>query len=170
MNRQIIILSALLAFFIAFNYGIYSVFTYRYIDRSDFAAGHSINPEKYLPFYENSQIVKFNSELTLTENLPRLDGATAFLPVYSAFMNAIYPSGSSNYQNGNFTVDSLLQCRQTGGAYRAIVDGETDIIFVFGPSAEQAKYAADNDVELVYVPIGVEAFVFVVSANNVVTA
>ena len=34
-------------------------------------------------------------------------------------------------------------------AYKAIVDGTTDILFCAGPSAEQKQYAIDQGVELV---------------------
>ena len=52
-----------------------------------------IKIHEYLPFEENSKIVKKDSEtLKLTENLPKIDGAAALFPVYSAFVNAVYPA------------------------------------------------------------------------------
>ena len=50
--------------------------------------------------------------------------------------------------------------------YEAIVDGTTDILFCAGPSEEQKQYAKEQGVELVYVPIGLEGFVFFVNENN----
>lgn len=41
-----------------------------------------------------------------------------------------------------------------------------DIIFASGLSEEQKQFAAENDVELVYTPIGKDAFVFFVNVNN----
>ena len=49
---------------------------------------------------------------------------------------------------------------------RPIVDGDADILFSAAPSAEQKQYAADQGVKLVYVPIGLEAFVFFVNDQN----
>ena len=55
----------------------------------------SINVYEYLPFVEDSKIVKYDSKtLKLTENLPIIDGATAAFPVYSAFVNAVFKSFS----------------------------------------------------------------------------
>lgn len=53
----------------------------------------NIDVYEYLPFKEDSKIVKTDSKtLKLTENLPRIDGAAALFPVYSAFVNAVYPN------------------------------------------------------------------------------
>ena len=54
----------------------------------------NIDCSEYLPFVEESKIVKLDHEasLKLTDNLPRLDGAAAVFPVYSAFVNATYPN------------------------------------------------------------------------------
>ena len=59
-----------------------------------------------------------------------------------------------------------MQYKNTVRGYKAIVDGTTDILFCAGPSEEQEQYAKDNGVELVYVPIGLEAFVFFVNQKN----
>ena len=58
----------------------------------------SIYTWQYLPFVEDSKIVKYDSKtLKLTENLPIIDGATAAFPVYSAFVNAVYPETTELY-------------------------------------------------------------------------
>ena len=53
----------------------------------------SINTEEYLPFSGDSKIAKLNhkASLKLNSDLPVLDGAAAVFPVYSAFINAVYP-------------------------------------------------------------------------------
>ncbi|MBR4878520.1 MAG: substrate-binding domain-containing protein, partial [Clostridia bacterium] len=118
------------------------------------------------PFDENAQIVKLDSDFKITENMPVLDGATALLPVYSAVINAVYPEDSVIHDGNDFTSDSAMQYKNTLRGYKAIVDGDTDILFCAGPSKEQAEYAAQNGVELEYVPIGREAFVFLVNSQN----
>ncbi len=60
----------------------------------------------------------------------------------------------------------LISCTTTSYAYRKIVDGNADIIFAAGPSKEQEAYAVEKGVELVYTPIGREAFVFFVHPDN----
>ena len=59
-----------------------------------------------------------------------------------------------------------MQYRNTVRGYKAVVDGTADILFSAAPSAEQKQYAAEKGVELVYVPIGLEAFVFFVNGQN----
>ena len=54
----------------------------------------------------------------------------------------------------------------TRGAYKDIVDGNADIIICAQPSDEQLQYAKDNGVELEMVPIGSDAFVFIVNDSN----
>ena len=105
-----------------------------------------------------------------------LDGAAALVPVYAAIIDNIYPEGSvtyvggefsdDNYYGENFAEDSKMQYNNTVRGYTAIVDGDTDILFCASPSADQIKYAEDSGVELIYVPVGLEAFVFFVNANN----
>ncbi len=53
----------------------------------------NINVDEYMPFDSNSKIVTLEKEssLKLEDNLPILDGAAAVFPVYSAFINAVYP-------------------------------------------------------------------------------
>ena len=46
------------------------------------------------------------------------------------------------------------------------MNGDVDIFFGAEPSAEQKKLASDAGKELVYTPIGKEAFVFFVSEDN----
>ena len=50
----------------------------------------SINVYEYLPFVEDSKIVKYDSKtLKLTDDLPIIDGATAAFPVYSQHDKAL---------------------------------------------------------------------------------
>ena len=78
----------LLLFSIAFgiNYGINKYEEYITIDTNV-----NINCQEYLPFEEESKIVKldYDASLKLKDNLPRVDGAAAVFPVYSAFFPAV---------------------------------------------------------------------------------
>jgi phosphate transport system substrate-binding protein len=65
-----------------------------------------------------------------------------------------------------YDVRRIVSCSTTTNAYRSIVDGRSDIIFVAGPSEEQEAYAKEHGVELIYTPIGREAFVFFVHPDN----
>jgi phosphate transport system substrate-binding protein len=88
----------------------------------------------------------------------------------------VYPEGSVKYEGGsfssdnyygeNFADDSAMVYNNTVRGYKAIVDGTTDILFCAGPSADQKQYAREQGVELVYVPVGLEGFVFFVNERN----
>ncbi len=120
---------------------------------------------QYLPCRENTKAVSLEdpSKLTLADDLPRMDGATALYPIYASFAKAVYPMATEDEKNA---IDEIVFCTTTTEAYNRIVTGKADIIFVAGPSAEQEQFAKDNGVELVYTPIGREAFVFFVNSKN----
>lgn len=167
LARQISAIVLLVAVFAAFDLAIYFNITKKYIrNTSPEMQAKSIELNKYLPFEENSGIVKLDSEIKLSGDLPVIDGAAALFPVFSAFVNSVYPSDSVFFDGENFTDKSALHYTNTRGAYSAIVDGTADIIFCAAPSKEQLEYAEKNGVELELVPIGREAFVFIVNRNN----
>ncbi len=123
----------------------------------------------YSPFMENSKTAKLDEEssLKITEDLPVLDGATALYPVYAAFARAVYPEEVFvNEHDRNMYDNEYLYCSTTAHAYERIVTGEADIIFVASPSEQQAQVAKDCGVELVFTPVGREAFVFFVNSKN----
>lgn len=165
-KQRLIVVLTVLAFAL-FDLGIYFFFTSRYIDRSpELMKSSSIELDKYLPFEGNSLAVKTETDFTLSGELPILDGATALFPIYSAFMNAYYPEESCVFDGEKFAEDSFLQKRGTTGAYKAVCSGDADIIFVAQPSGEQLEYAKELGAELEFVPIGYEAFVFMVNSDN----
>lgn len=169
--KQLAVIALVIGFFAAVDCAIYFGITRRYEDNSStLMQTKSIELDKYLPFTEDSLIVKRKSSLQLTGDLPELDGATALFPIYSAFMNAVYPEGSCEFTGEDFTPQSKLRKRSTPAAYAAVTDGTADIIFVAQPSKEQIAAAEQTGAELVYVPIGYEAFVFITNANNPVSS
>lgn len=173
MKRSTCILICILCVipFIAFDAFVYLYFTRRLVNPfGKEMQEKSIVLEDFLPFDEDSKIVKMRAaeeyRFEEGEEMPVLDGATALYPVYSAFFNAMYPEGSCKFDGTDFKDSSLLQKRNTGGAFKAIVNGTADIIFCASPSQKQLDYALQNGVELVQVPIGFEAFVFLVNDSN----
>lgn len=124
----------------------------------------NINVNEYLPFKEDSKIVKFDSKtLKLTENLPIIDGATAAFPVYSAFVNAVYP-------NTTKLRDGVFEYNNTVGGYTELAEKNTDIFIGAAPSKEQIKYAEECGTTFEYTQIGWEAFVFFVHKDNPITS
>ena len=120
----------------------------------------NINVYEYLPFREDSKIVKIDSEtLKLTDDLPVIDGAAAFFPVYSAFVNAVYPETTELY-------DGVFEYNNTPGGYQLLAEKEIDLFLGVYPSEEQKAYAEECDTTFVYTPVGTEAFVFFVHKDN----
>ena len=175
--RQLLVLLLVVALFTAFNGSLYTLLTRRLGNNfSEGAQPKMVDVGRYLPFEPGSDLPEIDTDFRIDGDLPVLDGAAALVPVYAAVIQAVYPQGSVTYEGGafsddnyygeNFASDSRMQYRNTVRGYKAIVDGEADILFSAAPSAEQKQYAADNGVELVYVPIGLEAFVFFVNDQN----
>lgn len=65
----------------------------------------TINLDEYMPYDKNSKIVDISKWCTfkLESDLPIVDGAAALFPVYSSFVNAVYPQKivEANYAKEN---------------------------------------------------------------------
>ena len=177
IRKQLAIIVFIVTVFATFNLSMYQLLTRRLSNNfSDTSQAKMIDVRNYLPHEEESDLPKIEASLKLTENLPVLDGAAALVPVYAAIIDNVYPEGCVTYEGGtfsddnyygeNFAENSAMQYKNTVRGYQAIVDGSTDILFCAGPSEEQKQYAKEQGVELVYVPIGLEGFVFFVNENN----
>lgn len=177
LGKQIAAIVLVIALFASFNLGIYQLMTRRLSNNfSDATQAQMIDVGNYLPHNEASELPELNTTLRLEGDLPVLDGAAALVPVYAAVIDQVYPEGCVTFEGGefsddnfygeNFAEDSAMQYKNTVRGYRAIVDGTTDILFCAGPSEEQVRYAQEQGVELIYVPIGLEGFVFFVNENN----
>ncbi|MBB3113877.1 phosphate transport system substrate-binding protein [Paenibacillus phyllosphaerae] len=116
----------------------------------------------YQPFEPGTQaaLLQEPSTLTISNPLPRLDGATALYPLYAAFAQAVYPSKTYPLD------ESEVLCSTTPMAYQRLLNGEADMIFAGPPSEEQLYEANRRGIELKLTPIGREAFVFFVQADN----
>ena len=133
----------------------------------------SIQVDDYMPFWKESKIVKLDHEasLRLVDFLPRIDGAAAVFPVYSAFVNAVYTEGIRFYNNDGKDLEELpgyyfFNYSNTVKGYQYLAQKNTDIFFGGYPSDAQIAYAEENGTEFVYTPIGYDAFVFFVHKDN----
>lgn len=139
-----------------------------YNDATTIDVTPNINTYEYLPFEEDSKIVKIRSK-TLnfdnlpTEELPIIDGATAAFPVYSAFVNAVYPDSTKLY-------DGVFEYNNTQGGYELLAEKKTDIFIGAAPSKDQIAFAEKNNTTFEYTQIGHEAFVFFVHKDNPVNS
>ncbi len=120
----------------------------------------NIDVHEYLPFREDSRIVRLRSEtLQLAESLPRIDGAAALFPVYSAFVNAVYPQATE-------LGDGVFEYNNTPAGYKLLAERRTDIFIGAYPSQQQRDKAEECGTTFQYTPIGAEAFVFIVHKDN----
>ena len=138
-----------------------SIGSYEYNESITIDTSPNINLDEYLPFDDNSKIARLDHEASLkvTGKLPRIDGAAALFPVYSAFVNETYPDTVELY-------DGTFEYNNTVFGYEALAHKMTDIFIGVYPSQEQIDYAKEQGTEFVFTPIGKEAFVFFVSADN----
>lgn len=179
MKRKIALLTLTAAFFIFINLFLYFSITRRL--SNGFSGPNQlrmIDVSKYLPFEESSELARTGSSIKFEkeDDLPVLDGAAALVPVYASVIDNIYPKGSVTYEGGkfsddntygeNFASDSKMKYQNTIRGFNALIDGSVDLFFTAYPSKEQLAYAAEKNVELEIVPIGLESFVFFVNKNN----
>ena len=138
-------------------------------DSMTIESGEFVDLRDYEPFRENTR-VKFLDEpssLSFEDNLPRLDGATALYPLYSAFANATYPP--ADYDVYGKKSGSAVVCTTTAYAFNNLLDGYADIVFLSDISEQQRAAAKARGLELNFTPIGKEAFVFFVNKRNSAT-
>lgn len=177
LPKQLVTIFLVVLMFVSFNLSLYALLTMRLSNNfSDTSQAKMIDVSLYLPHNEESDLARIETSLKLQDNLPVLDGAAALVPVYASIIHNVYPKGCVTYDGGefsddnfygeNFAKDSKMQYKNTVRGYKAIVDGDTDILFCAAPSAEQKAYAEEKGVELVYVPVGLEGFVFFVNEKN----
>ncbi|WP_303968887.1 PstS family phosphate ABC transporter substrate-binding protein [Sporosarcina ureae] len=130
--------------------------------------GAEVDVFYYEPFSmgRESKLVSLDEAATLTleDNLPRIDGATALYPLYAAFVHAVYPEKEYN------PYDSEVMVNTTPVAYDNLFKGKVDMIIAAGPSDAQLKTAKQKGLELKLTPVGREAFVFFVNQKNPVTS
>ncbi|MDR1800254.1 MAG: substrate-binding domain-containing protein [Lachnospiraceae bacterium] len=137
----------------------------------------------FAPFAENTLAASLDEEsnLKFTDNLPRLDGATALYPLYASFARAVYPYGDPDttyftYDDANYPATensdeerALVICSSTSMAFENLVNGSIDIAFLMGVSEEQQKIADNKGLTLKLTPIGKEGFIFIVNSKNKIT-
>lgn len=126
------------------------------------AMRNEIDYEQYRPFAANTLTVKadFEPALHIQGEYPRLDGATAFYPVYSALAETVYEGLDES------TAGGYISCTTTTRAFSLLAEGKSDLIFCLEPSRQQLEEANGAGVEFILTPIMQEAFVFFVNEQN----
>lgn len=94
------------------------------------------------------------------ENYPKMGGSLANLPLGQAVTATVL--GVSREKANEF----IKFEGSTTDNYKAICDGDFDILLAYEPSEEAKEYLAKAGVELEMTPIGVDALVFIGSKEN----
>jgi phosphate transport system substrate-binding protein len=125
----------------------------------------SLHLSQYRPFAGSKHLVTVHksTNLSIPSDYPKLNGATALYPVYSAAAQALY-TGVSAKQGAK-----LIRVDSTPKAFNSLLKKKSDVIFMAKPSNAQFKTAKEKHVDLKLTKIGTEAFVFFVNQKNPVS-
>lgn len=152
----------------------------------DYMHGYSSTDFKdYMVYSENSKLVSLEKEASFRiekeEDMPVLDGAEACYPLYAAFAKAVYKDIDSiekqwlkEADDQRFNGKIVCFSNSISGFTRLARDGSdpvkygngVDMFFGARPSESQEWFAKESGVEIDITPIGREAFIFFVEADN----
>ncbi|MDF2962541.1 MAG: phosphate-binding protein [Paenibacillus sp.] len=100
-----------------------------------------------------------NPALFTAAAYPKIDGATAAVPFGKILMRDLTGTNKP-------WAEKHVYFNTTHAAYENLIAKKADLIFVSGPSDEELKLAADNEVKLKLTPVGKDAFIFLVHKDN----
>lgn len=133
----------------------------------------SVDLYDYALYNEKNKLVTIDSSVEKIEgykNMPIMDGAEACYPVYSAIAKAIYEDIEKIERDYNYrTKDEnglVVTFYNTAIGFERLIEGSVDMFFGAKPSASQLEFASSRGIELEYIPIGKEGFVFFVNEDN----
>ena len=110
---------------------------------------------------------KVSEKLTLTEEeFPKVDGATAMLPMVGEITKAVL--GYTDEQAQEY-LDKNTQGK-SAKVYASLIKKEKDLIFVSEPSDDILRQAEEASVEFDMTGIGRDGFVFIVNKDNPVNS
>jgi phosphate transport system substrate-binding protein len=135
----------------------------RYVATQDFdqMVGSEVSLGNYRPFGRGNDLAVLPTpDLVIESDYPRLDGATAALPVYGAMAQAIYRGLDDQ------SAYDYVNCSTTSEAYEQLIYGRVDLFFGAQPSGSQVQLAEQVGVKLELTPLGREAFVLFVNKDN----
>jgi len=93
------------------------------------------------------------------ETLPVMDGSTVTIPLDEALVATLTEKTIEE-------VRPYILHNKTHDAYMNLIENKAELIFVTSPSVAEKQTAQISNVELEYVPITAEAFVFLVNKDN----
>ena len=102
---------------------------------------------------ETTQVV------TEKKSYPRVDGSTANMPMMAQIRSSYLGETLTEAENNT-------EVTTTDYAWRNLLDGNADLLLVYEPSSETKEIIDKSPVKLKVTPIGVDALVFIVNAQN----
>ena len=126
------------------------------------------NTQNEITTTENTTVApKVSEELTMTEEeFPKVDGATAMLPMVGEITKAVL--GYTDEQAQKY-LDENTQGK-SAKVYASLINKEKDLIFVSEPSDDILRQAKEANVEFDMTGIGRDGFVFIVNKDNPVNS
>lgn len=116
---------------------------------------------------DDTTTTKVADELTMTEEeFPKVDGATAMLPMVGEITKAVL--GYTDEQAQKY-LDENTQGK-SAKVYASLINKEKDLIFVSEPSDDILRQAKEANVEFDMTGIGRDGFVFIVNKDNPVNS
>ena len=97
---------------------------------------------KFEPFQNNKKLVDISYSNKIENNLPEMEGASAFYPLAANIVQAVYSKEA-------YTED-VLKMVSTSKAYEDLLSGNTDCIVATYPSNEQMSEEEKDNVEFVF--------------------
>ena len=113
----------------------------------------------YDPFINNEQLDK--NDINISNDLPKIDAASAFYPLASSMVESIYDKNSYNHE---------LKYVSTNDAFKDVLDKKVDISIVTKPSKNQQKMIEDSNLDIEFVPFAKEALVFYTWKKNIISS
>lgn len=93
------------------------------------------------------------------KSYPRVDGSTANMPMMAQIRSSFLGETLTEAENNT-------EVTTTDYAWRNLLDGNADLLLVYEPSSETKEIIDKSPVKLKVTPIGVDALVFIVNAQN----
>ena len=123
-----------------------------------------------LRFYDeppliSQPITEIGQSLGLTQaNFPRISGSTSTMPLFQEVVDAmIFHEHGVHRWHDTYYIHNV---HRTVPSYELLIAGELDLILVPEPSRHVLQLAEQAGVELEFIPVAVEALVFITHSDN----
>ena len=135
---------------------------------------------------EDPEVIYESSYITglTTNNFPRMDNSTSSYPLNVIIFCKLFDIDYKWVHEGNIDMwnvqpqinsgnkkqfDNLIKRSQTHGSFINLISKDTDLILAARKmSAHEKTYANEAGIDLIEIPIALDAFIFIVNPNNLI--